>query len=493
MLRALLIFLALAALAAAGAWFADHPGVVAVDWRGYRIETSVAVLGLGLLVLMVLAVAVHGLWRWLLTGPAALGSWRREGKRRRGYEALSRGLVAVAAGDAGEAKKLARRTDVLLNDPPLTLLLSAQAAQLDGDEAAARGYFQAMCERPETEFLGLRGLLVQARRNDDHAEALRLARRAYDLRPDTPWVVQERFALEAQGGHWAEARAVTDRAVKQKLLADEEGRRRRGLSLFGEAQAADERGESRQALALARKGHDWLPDFVPATALLARLQIAAGDNRRARRLLQDAWRRAPHPELATVWLGLTPDAGAAERLQALDKLVVGNPEHTESRLVLAAAALAAREDERAGTLLQPFIDDPATAGRRACQLVAEWLEKAQADSAGAGTWLRRAAALPEDEAWVCGVCGHHGLAWTALCPDCGSFDTIAWRQPAGATALPVEAVIASPELLPPQAAPTADAAPHDEGQPTLEAEPLVVPEEAAVGKPPADAAAGPRA
>ena len=51
-----------------------------------------------------------------------------DSKRRRGYKALSQGMVAVAAGDAGEAARLARRADGLLNDPPLTLLLSAQAA-----------------------------------------------------------------------------------------------------------------------------------------------------------------------------------------------------------------------------------------------------------------------------------------------------------------------------------------------------------------------------
>jgi len=485
MLRAVVIFVLLAALAAAGAWFADHPGIVAVDWRGYRIETSVAVLGLAVLVLVALAIVLHGLWRWLLTGPSSYGAWRREGKRRRGYEALSRGLVAVAAGDAGEAKKLAKRTAVLLNDPPLTLLLSAQAAQLDGDEAGAQAHFEAMCERPETEFLGLRGLLVQARRRGDDAEALRLARRAYELRPDTPWVVQELFGLEAGSGHWVEARAVSDRAAKQKLIGEDEGRRRRGLSLFGEAQAAEARGESKQALALARKAHEWLPDFVPATALLARLQIAAGDNRRARRLLQDAWRRQPHPQLAPVWLAMTPDADAAARLKALDKLVVGAPEHAESRLALAAAALEAHEAERAGALLQPFVDDPASAGRRACRLVAEWLEMAHGDAAAAGTWLRRAAALPEDEAWVCGVCGHHGLEWSALCPDCGSFDAIDWRPPAGASTLPVEAIVAAPELLPPQqsesAAEPTKPPPHDVGQATIEAEPIIANAEAEAG------------
>ena len=67
--------------------------------------------------------------------------------------------------------------------------LAAQTAQLGGDEDAARRYFTAMLEKPETAFLGLRGLLMQAMKAGDRAEALSLARRAYEERPNTPWAV----------------------------------------------------------------------------------------------------------------------------------------------------------------------------------------------------------------------------------------------------------------------------------------------------------------
>ena len=59
---------------------------------------------------------------------------------------------------------------LMLDEPPLTLLLSAQAAQLEGDDQAARGYFEAMLDQPATAFLGLRGLLVQAERTGDTAQ-----------------------------------------------------------------------------------------------------------------------------------------------------------------------------------------------------------------------------------------------------------------------------------------------------------------------------------
>src|SRR3546814_13347697 len=89
-------------------------------------------------------------------------------------------MVAVAAGDAQEAARWSRRADDLLEDPPLTLLLSAQAAQLNGDERAAEKYFNAMLEKPETRFLGLRGLLMPALPENDHRRALGFARQAHE-------------------------------------------------------------------------------------------------------------------------------------------------------------------------------------------------------------------------------------------------------------------------------------------------------------------------
>src|SRR5438094_5598402 len=168
---------------AAAVFLADRPGRVDIVWQGWQIETSVGVL-VAAAVLAALAVwlLVSGLWL-VFSVPRRLVRSRRERRRRAGYRALAQGMVAVAAGDAQEAQRYARKADVLLAEPPLTLLLSAQAAQLKGDEDAARKYFAAMLNRPETEFLGLRGLLTQALRRGEENSALRLAERAHTMRP----------------------------------------------------------------------------------------------------------------------------------------------------------------------------------------------------------------------------------------------------------------------------------------------------------------------
>ena len=462
MLRAVLIFLGLSALGMAGAWLADHPGTISMHWGGWQIETSTAVAAMSLAVLLGLAAVVYRIWRWLVSSPKALRKLRKESRQRKGYESLSSGLVAVAAGDVKEAKKLARRTMKLLEDPSLTLLLSAQTAQLDGDENAAKANFQAMADRPSTEFLGLRGLLVQARRDGDRGEALRLARRAFALRPNTPWVGQELFVLEAAANDWPAAEKTLAHIIRQKLLPPDKGIRRQAIVKFAQALAASEEGESRRALELARKAHDQLPEFAPATALAGRLHSAAGETKKASRLLLNGWRAAPHPELLAAWLDIHPSEEPVRRLVAVQKLIADDPDGEESRLALAQAALEAGEFALARPPLESLMEQFPSA--RVAHKFADLEEKEKGDGVLARQWLRKAASLPIYPTWVCKDCGRQIGAWTPHCPDCAKFDAFVWRIPAGAGAvLPYAAGITTTtgklednsvvEILPPDVEP----------------------------------------
>ena len=450
MLRALILFLGLAAVAVAAAWLADHPGQVAFDWQGVRIETSVGVAGALALALAVVALALYRAWRWLVGGPRAIRQRRQLGRQRRGYEALTRGLVAVAAGDGGEGLKLARRADQLLEGAPLARLLSAQAAQLDGDEAGARRHFEALCASPETEFLGLRGLLVLAKRAGEHERARELAEAAARLRPDAAWAVDELYLAQAGDGDWGAALATLERA-KRKRGDEAAGTRRRAIALYGQAVAAEAAGEAKRALERALKSLARVPEFVPANLLAIRLYAAAGEQRRARKLLTEAWRRAPHPELAAIFADLAGNEAPAERLKAAQALAAMHPDALESRLLVATWAVEARDWSRAEAALEAAAqggDNP-----RVCRLRARLAERSGAGASAVRRWLERAARAPADAGWVCGSCGWHNRDWQAFCPQCDSFDSLLWGrvpgEPAPLPLLEFEADAAEEEIAPP--------------------------------------------
>jgi HemY protein len=452
-MRRILVLVVLAAVVVAAATIADYPGSVDITWQGWEIDTSVGVL--------IAALAIAALALWLFLGlitrlmrlPARFRRNRRERRRRHGEIALTRGMVALAAGDAAGARRHAGRAEALLQRSPLTLLLSAQAAQLAGDVTAARGSYTALLGEKDGEFLALRGLIGQALGSGDREEALRLARRAIGLRPNAEWVFETLFALEIEAGRWEAARDVLDGAARRHLLPEARAAHHRGVILHELSLAAEAAGERRRALSLAASAVAAAPALMPAAARYARLLIAEDKRRAARRAVERAWSLTPHAELARVWAEIGGGAPALELVTWFEKLATQNPDAAESHVAVAEAALAAQlwGEARRHLGLAMVASGPEGPSRRLCLLRARLEEGEHPQSGAAREWLDRALAAPSDPAYVCARCGGESGDWYALCPHCRGFDTLAWRAPAataaGAVVAPAAERLAAAPLL----------------------------------------------
>jgi HemY protein len=357
------------------------------------------------------------------------------------------------------------------------LLLSAQAAQLNGDEAAAHKYFTAMLNRPETEFLGLRGLLNHALREGDTTTALRLVERAHGLRPKSQWVLTSLFELQTRRGLWEEARVTLTEAVKRSAINSTTARHYQGALLFAESQAAQRQGDTHSALALADRAHGFVPELASVAVHRARLLAGAGSVKQANKILEAAWRDAPQPLVAEAYCEITPTESPLGRLRRLERLVKWNPEHIESLVALARASLDAKIWPEARRQLELAGAAPFTAGgtggtgatlpqARVCRMMAE-LELAQhGDGLEVRHWLALAAEASPDPVYVCGKCDAESRQWQPLCPRCQAFDTLTWKIPDRAAPVmistaPAPAAITarSSHAVPVPAAATVDAAP----------------------------------
>ena len=445
MIRIVAFLAAVIAVAAVATWISEPPGRVEIDWGDYVVETSPGVLAAAIAVAAVLVLAIMFVARLVWLGPRRIARARQRRRERLGYRALTQGLVAAAAGDPGRARRLARRANLLLDEPPLTLLLSAQAAQLEGDDQAARGYFEAMLDRPATAFLGLRGLLVQAERAGDTASALGLAERAFALRPETPWVLTALLELQTRAGRWSDALVTVNRALRHGAVEDTAGRRRQAGLLFERARALRERGELKEALRRADEARDADASFLPAALLGAGLAKEAGRGNAAARIVAEAWRHCPHPALGRLFVSLYPDCSALERLKRVEKLVDGNAGHAESHMLLARQALDAKQWGTARRRLEQAAVARPTA--RVYRLMARLEEAEHGDGEAVRRWLKQASEAPPDPAWLCARCAGASAAWSIACDHCGAFDSIDWRAPSRTG---TEALAADPAAAPHQ-------------------------------------------
>jgi HemY protein len=426
-LRSVLFFVTLAVLIGVVSWFADRPGEVNLTWLGYRIDTGFHVIVIGILVITLLLVVLYRLWWMLMRVAPGMGRIWRDSRQRKGYAALTDGLVAVAAGDRDEAAKLASKAEKLLENPPLTLLLSAQAAQLEGDMEKARGYFREMLDRPETAFLGLRGLITYALNDGDIDRARKLSRKAYAIRPGSDWLSATYYDLLVRNGNWQEAENVASDALKHKLIDAKQAARRQTMLLHSRALEARAAGNSDDALRFARKAAENDLDFSPAVVTAATLLTETGKQRRATGLIEKAWGKYPHPSLVAPYLEAAGAHDAMSRVRAMETLAATNRDHRESRIAAGEAALEAGLWGEARSKLQPVLD--AGGDIRAYRMMARIEEAEHDDLAAAHDWLLKAAEAPAPESWVCSSCGASAPDWSHICGNCDAIETFRWMRP----------------------------------------------------------------
>jgi HemY protein len=435
------LFLVLVGLAAFGtAWLADRPGDVVVTWFGYRIETSVTVLAGVVATLMVLAVILWSLLRAILNSPYLLSRFIRDRRGARGYQAISKGLIAVGAGDVRAARKFTAEARRIAVGEPLALLLAAQTAQLAGDRGAADEAFRAMASRPDTKLLGLHGLFVEARRRGDARTMRACAEEAAASGPTPGWAGQAVLELRCAEGDWVGAQEALERNYRAGLIDKETHRRHRAVLLTARAIAADE-SEHDQAKPLALEALKLAPTLVPAAALAGRLLSESSELRKASRIIERAWRESPHPDLAETYTQLRIGDSARERLSRAKTLAQRALGNIEGALALARAAIDAREFSTARAALAPHLRTPT---QRVALMMAELEETEHGDAGRAREWMARAVHAMRDPAWTAD--GIVSDKWLPVSPVSGRLDAFEWRVPVAELAPPQTQAVPDDEL-----------------------------------------------
>jgi HemY protein len=407
MRRTLALILVSAVVVAAAWWIGHLSGGLSLQIGQTIFQAPIWVAIVALAVLVVLIYVATRLFATIFRLPGAFRAGGEKRARRRGEAAITSTLTALAAREPADARREAARARRLLGETPQTLLLSAYAGSISGDEAEAEAAFEKLAERKDSAFLGLRGLLRLAIARDDFVRAAELARRAEAAHPGAAWLRGERTQLALRTGAWADALQLT-----------QEDEPKAG---FGAA-AAEAEADPALAHKLAKQAFKRDPGLAPAAIAYARRLREGGRERPAQDVLRRSWALAPNPALAEFALLPAPDKRA--RLQTGIDLVKGAPDHPESHLLLARLSLESGLTADA----QRHIEAVREAGldqRRVHLLMADIYEAAGNDSAQKEA-LRGAAMATPDPEWRCDSCGTALPAWSPACPVCHMVGRVKW-------------------------------------------------------------------
>jgi HemY protein len=378
------------------------------------------------LVLKILGLALATL-RFLNGDETAISRYFDRDRERRGFDAMSQGLIALASGEGRLAMIKAQRAEKLLDRPEVTSLLLAQAAEAAGDTKRATEAWKTLLANDETRFVAIRGLLRQKLAEGDTATALKLAEKAFALKPKHAESQDILLKLQSESADWKGARATLNAQARAGALPRDVWRRRDAVMALQEAKTMLDDTASPEAREAAIAANKASPDLIPAAAMAARTLTEKGDKKTATRVLKKAWEAQPHPDLAAAFAEIEPEESPAARLTRFKTLTAANPDADETRLLLAELNLAAEEFPAARRALGDLPTRHPT--QRALAIMAAIERGEGSDDQVVRGWLAKALTAPRGKQWVCDQCHAIHSEWAPICPNCNGFDTLSWREP----------------------------------------------------------------
>lgn len=365
--------------------------------------------------------------RFVTGDETAITRYFDRNRERRGYQALTEGMMALAAGEPRTALVRATRAERYLGRPELTTLLTAQAAELSGDTRRATEAYKALLSDERTRFVGVRGLLKQKIAEGDMETARMLAEKAYELKPRHPETQDILLKLQSEQADWKGARATLGAKLKAGALPKDIYRRRDAIMALQEARGVIDEAASVEAREAAIEANRKSPDLIPAAAMAARGLTAKGDLKGAARVLRKAWEMQPHPDLAAAFAEIMPEETPQARIKRFQALVKAKPEHDETKLLLAELHITAEDFPAARRALGDMVTRHPT--QRALAIMAAVERGEGSDDAVVRGWLSKALTAPRGPQWCCDNCQAIHSDWAPVCSNCAGFDTMTWREP----------------------------------------------------------------
>jgi HemY protein len=350
----------------------------------------------------------------------------------------------------------AQRAEKYLENPDLTTLLIAQAAEASGDGKRATEAYKKLLAEDSTRFVGIRGLMHQKLAEGDGETALKLAEKAFALKPKHAETQDILLKLQSERADWKGARATLGAKLKTGGLTKDVFRRRDAVLALQEAKGIMDETATVEAREAAIEANRKSPDLIPAAVMAARSLIAKGDRKGATRVVKKAWEGIPHPDLSAVFAEIEPDETSDARIKRFKPLIARHPEHDETRLLQAEMLIAAEDFPAARRALGDMVDRHPT--QRALALMAAIERGEGSDEAVVRGWLSKALVAPRGPQWCCDKCQAIHAEWHPICDNCGGFDTLSWREPQENTAQSARGAELLPLMVQPPAKPAPDPA-----------------------------------
>ena len=357
----------------------------------------------------------------------AVSRFFSKNRERKGFEALADGMVALASGEGRLAIAKAAKAEKLLKRPELTNLITAQAAEALKDKSKAYEFYKKLLKDDRTRFVGIIGIMKQKLSEGDTDLALKLAEKAFSLKPKHEKTQDFLLSLQADKEDWSGARKTLNAKLRYGNLPRDVHRRRDAVLALSEAKTILDAGKTIEAQEAAIEANKLSPDLIPAATMAAQSYFVKNKTKNALRVIKKAWEVRPHPDLASVFLEVTKDYESKDRIKNFKTLSTTQMKHEETKMFLTELYISNGDFNAAKLSLESIETDDVPNSRYLTNKAAVAKGQGEEDQV-IRKLLDDALKAPRGPQWICDNCSQIHTNWMAVCKNCSSLDSLSWKD-----------------------------------------------------------------
>jgi HemY protein len=352
----LLIFLILVLILVTGGYLlTTYPGTLTIHWLGYQIKTSMLVFFTVLLILILLLGFILKILATIFHVPAFFKARHKKHTYEKGISSLAEALSALFALDGKQTEHKAHSIRQYLHEINLATFLEAEAAYLQGDMVEAEKRYQSLINSEDYQFLAHQGITRVYLKLGDDQKALQSAIKAKNIYRKSPWVHNTIIEQAIKQENLPLALSELNEMIKLNISPTQQLNNQKSTILVKLAEQESLRGSLKVALNYAQEAYEIAEDKSGSCFIYVDLLRKVKGDKAARKLIEKIWSTSPHPKLAKLYVDVMRPDSELNKLKIVKRLASFAPHHPESLLMIARAAIDAKQVEEARDCLDHLI------------------------------------------------------------------------------------------------------------------------------------------
>ncbi|MGI4850930.1 MAG: heme biosynthesis HemY N-terminal domain-containing protein [Janthinobacterium lividum] len=368
-------------------WFYKHPGSIEINWLDYKIQMSVVVF-LGLLLIGIsLSFLIVKVIMLFLRFPKRLSGKYRLHRLRQAQESL-KALITKYRNKEFDAA--ASDLKVLLQEEEMHFIghyFAAKIAKSQHKPMIQEQHLQHIINLSGGEALGYTELMQLKIQQNEPIELLKCAKQAVSFVQKAPELAKLIFQVYLQNNLIVDAEDLLNQFKRKKILSQGDKAILESDLESAQAQVALEKKDTAVALKKSEKAYNLYPTYEKLKVYVE-LLLSQDQKKRVQKILEQAWHQRPDARLVYLYKETQKEALPSLQFQGIEKLTQGSPDHPESLLAKAQAALDAQLWGMALDHLQDY-ERKYSLTRRFLRLRAKYAQLASHDQTAALNWLEK--------------------------------------------------------------------------------------------------------